>query len=112
MSPKPPIVLPRRPPVRPKPMTIALGALCSTGVIVAADTRIVEENATHDVCKVYATQADSGSYAAAIATNNENAAATLIPKVMDDLRAEDPKKLADVEGIVIKKMEDSGYGLQ
>lgn len=112
MPPRSPHQIPKskRLPVRSNQMTIALGALCAGGVIVAADTRIVTETATHNRCKVYSTAANSGSYAAACATGDENAAATLLPQIMEAVKCEDPKSLVAMEGLIVDRMTQYAYG--
>jgi hypothetical protein len=79
-------------------MTIAMGALCSGGVIVAADTLIVmSDGATSKATKVLVGKSNTCSFAIANATEDGNAANTLIPEIQRELEQDDPGTLLDVE---------------
>ena len=88
-----------------KRMTIAIGMLCEEGLIIAADTQIaMTDGTTREGIKVHQGIADTGIYVTANATDDGNAANTLIPDILTDLQNKDPKSLAQVEMSVRKSM--------
>jgi hypothetical protein len=81
-----------------KRMTIAIGALCSDGLIVAADTLVVmSDGATSIVVKVHTGMSPTSSFVIANATEDGNAANTLIPDIISELEQGDPQSLSDAE---------------
>ncbi len=79
-------------------MTIAIGRLCTEGLIIAADTRVVmSDGATSDAVKVHTDISPTGQFVIANATGDGNAANTLIPDILDELKRDDPQTLGAVE---------------
>jgi hypothetical protein len=98
MVPRPPFSIKPKRLLGGKLMTIAIGALCAEGVIVAADTRIVGTDGSTSVgVKVRSEMSNTGCYAIANATNDGNAANTLVPDILDDLKRGDPQNFYDLE---------------
>ncbi|MGO8719051.1 MAG: hypothetical protein ACLQMO_07510 [Acidobacteriaceae bacterium] len=88
-------------------MTIAIGMLCDEGLIISADTQIgMTDGSTHQGTKVHQAIADTGVYVVANATEDGNAANTLIPDILTDLQNQDPKDFANVERIVRSSMSE------
>ena len=84
-----------RPARKPKRMTIGIGMYCEEGLIVAADTQLaMTDGSTRMGKKVHQAIADSGVYVTANATEDGNAANTLIPDILTDLQNQDPKNFA------------------
>lgn len=82
----------------PMRMTIAIGVLCADGLIVAADTRVVmSDGATSTGVKVHTGMSDTCSFVIANATDDGNAANTLIPDIISELEQGDPQSLPDAE---------------
>src|SRR6516162_9632019 len=82
-------------------MTIALGALCAGGLIIAADTAIIADDGSKTYgLKVHQGMSKTGCYVIASATQDGNAAKTLTIQILDELEEQDPKTLARVEKIV------------
>ncbi|HEX4007728.1 MAG TPA: hypothetical protein VHX60_16255 [Acidobacteriaceae bacterium] len=82
----------------PMRMTIAIGALCSEGLIVAADTRVVmSDGATSVGVKVHTGMSATCSFVIANATEDGNAANTLIPDIIGELEQRDPQSLTEAE---------------
>jgi hypothetical protein len=78
----------------PMRMTIAIGALCSDGLIVAADTRVVmTDGATSVGVKMHTGMSSTCSFVIANATDDGNAANTLIPDIISELEQDDPQSL-------------------
>ena len=74
----------------PMRMTIAIGTLCSDGLIVAADTRVVmSDGATSEGIKVHTGVSAACSFVIANATDDGNAANTLIPDIINELKEEE-----------------------
>jgi 20S proteasome alpha/beta subunit len=97
----------KRPARKPKRMTIAIGMLCDEGLIIAADTQLaMTDGTTREGIKVHQAIADTGVYVTANATEDGNAANTLIPDILTDLQNEDPKDFANVERIVRNSMSE------
>jgi 20S proteasome alpha/beta subunit len=94
-------------PRKPRRMTIAIGMLCHEGLIIAADTRIaMTDGTTREGIKVHQAIADTGIYVTANATEDGNAANTLIPELLIDLQTQDPKNFAQLEKIVKELMSE------
>lgn len=71
---------------------------CEDGLIIAADTQVaLSDNTTRQGIKVSQAIADTGRYVTAIATDDGNAATTLIGDVCADLQNLDPKNFAQLE---------------
>src|ERR1035437_11022378 len=86
-------------------MTIAIGALCQDGLIVAADTRIVcSDGSTYDACKVSEAVTNHGAFVIANSADDGNAATTLVSQIMADFKSIDPKTLMEAEDTVINRM--------
>lgn len=86
-------------------MTIALGAICVGGIIVAADTNVVlEDGSKTQGCKVATALSTTGSYVIANASMDGNAAKTLVAHLVSDLENNELESLRDVEGIVADRM--------
>jgi hypothetical protein len=82
----------------PRRMTIAIGALCADGLIVAADTRVVmSDGATSIGVKVHTGMSNTCSWVIANATEDGNAANTLIPDIFSELEQDDPQSLPQAE---------------
>ncbi len=95
----------KQPPRKSKRMTIAIGMLCDEGLIIAADTQLaMTDGSTREGIKIRQAIADTGIYVTANATEDGNAANTLIPDILTDLQNEDPKNFAQVERIVRTSM--------
>jgi hypothetical protein len=91
-------------------MTIALGALCAGGLIIAADTAIIADDGSKTYgLKVHQGMSKTGCYVIASATQDGNAAKTLTIQILDELEEQDPKTLARVEKIVQEKMTAWAY---
>jgi hypothetical protein len=90
---------------RARSMTIAIGALCQDGLIVAADTRIVcSDGSTYDACKVSEVVTNHGAFVIANSADDGNAATTLVAQIMADFKSIDPKTLMEAEDTVINRM--------
>jgi hypothetical protein len=88
-------------------MTIAIGMLCDEGLIIAADTQLaMTDGSTREGIKVHQAIADTGIYVTANATDDGNAANTLIPDILTDLQNDDPKSFAHVEKTVRASMAE------
>ncbi|HUB00530.1 MAG TPA: hypothetical protein VMA34_19525 [Terracidiphilus sp.] len=86
-------------------MTIGIGMLCDEGLIIAADTQLaMTDGTTREGIKVHQAIADTGVYVTANATDDGNAANTLIPDILTDLQNQDPKNFAQFEKIVRNSM--------
>jgi len=104
ISPKP---LPRRFQVDKKttPMTIGIGMLCAQGAVIAADTRISRpDGSTDSARKVRIEKSANGVFVVAYASDDANAAKTLLDDLMGDLVQSDPSTLREVEGLVRPQM--------
>jgi 20S proteasome alpha/beta subunit len=103
----PDITSAKNPPRKPKRMTIGIGMLCDEGLIIAVDTQIVmTDGSTSEGIKVHQAIADTGVYVIANATEDGNAANTLIPDIITDLQNIDPKSFAHLEKTVRDSMAD------
>lgn len=88
-------------------MTIAIGKFCDEGLLIAADTQaVMSDGTTRDRLKVNQAITDTGAYVTANATEDGNAANTLIPDMLDNLQNKDPKSFAQVEKIVRASMSE------
>jgi hypothetical protein len=86
-------------------MTIALGTLCSSGLIVAADTNVVmSDGSKTQGCKVATAYGRTGSYVIANAAEDGNAANTLVGHILADLKNKQPDSLSAVESIVADRL--------
>jgi 20S proteasome alpha/beta subunit len=86
-------------------MTIAIGAMCDGGLIVAADTRVFcSDGSTATAKKVHTSQTNTGCYVIACSTTDANAANTLIPDLQNSLAKHDPQSLDQVEKVTRESM--------
>jgi hypothetical protein len=91
-------------------MTIALGAICAGGLIVAADTNVVlDDGSRSETMKVDTVLGPTGSYVIANATTDGNAAKTLVNHLKADLKKNDLREpgidpLDVLEGMIADRM--------
>jgi hypothetical protein len=86
-------------------MTIAIGRVCTGGIIIAADTRISwEDGRTSDVKKIRSMKTGCGMYVMAHSSHDANTAESLMVRIEHDLNDNDPRFLMDVEGIIKNAM--------
>jgi 20S proteasome alpha/beta subunit len=88
-------------------MTIALGMLCRGGLIIAADTKSTDSNGavTHEY-KVASFVGKNGSFAIANASNDANAAVTMVGKIRTAMEGTAFKQWADLEEVIAYEMTD------
>jgi len=85
---------------RPR-MTIAIGRLCTNGLIIAADTKICpSDGSTQYARKVHRKRAANGAFVIAYACNDVDAARTLREDLFEVLLRNDPETLRQVEEII------------
>jgi 20S proteasome alpha/beta subunit len=90
-----------------KAMTIALGVLCEGGAIVAADTKVVDTNGmTTQAYKVFHFIGQNASFAIANASNDVNAALTMIRKIQAALQSTAFKTWKEIEEVIAYEMSD------
>ena len=88
-------------------MTIALGLLCEGGVIVAADTQVMDmSGATTQNSKIVHFVSNNGAFAIANASEDAYAAATMISKIKVALEGTAFKSWTDVEDVISYEMSD------
>src|SRR6266581_4059298 len=88
-------------------MTIAVGFLCSDGIIVAADTCIItSDGKKQDGPKIGSAHTSNGSYAIANAADDGNAANTLAVKILKNLETSNHKTASAVEVSVTDLMTE------
>jgi len=88
-------------------MTLALGRICTGGLIIAADTKMTwDDGSTYDAIKVKSEVTDNGVYVIASSSVDGNAADTVVSQLMLDLRRIDPKSLIGVEQTVKAALTD------
>ncbi|MFI5096692.1 MAG: hypothetical protein ACHQT6_01845 [Candidatus Acidiferrales bacterium] len=88
-------------------MTIALGLLCEGGAIIAADTQIVDTNGMiTQGYKVFHFTGRKATFAIANASNDANAAVTMIRKIQAALEGTEFKNWKDVEEVIAYEMSD------
>ena len=88
-------------------MTIAIGRLCTTGLIIATDTRMTwDDGSTYDATKIKSQMTNSGVYVIAHSSEDVNAAETLVSKINLNLGRIDPKSLIGVEDTLRDAMTD------
>lgn len=86
-------------------MTIALGLLCEGGVIIAADTKVVDTNGiTSQSYKIIHFVGKNCAFAIANASNDANAARTMIHKIQIALQGTAFKNWNDVEEVIAYEM--------
>lgn len=86
-------------------MTIALGAMFSGGLIIAADTNVVlSDGSRAETVKVDSVFGRTGSYVIANAASDGNAATTLVRQLVADLKHNELNSLDALEGIVADRM--------
>jgi hypothetical protein len=92
----------RRWPAAERPrMTIAIGMLCTHGLVIAADTLMgMADGSTHTAKKVFWKGSTGGVFAIAYACNDVDAARTLREDLFEELIASDPATLREVEEVV------------
>lgn len=104
MMPKPHAPIKERLPKR-KQMTIAIGVLCTEGIVVAADTKITATDGTTSIGpKVLTSVTEDGNFVIANASNDGNAANTLIPDLFEAIQQQKPLSLIQLEKIVRGEM--------
>lgn len=94
-------------------MTIAVGFLCTEGVIVAADTCIITQDLKKkEGPKVGAAYTANGTYAIANAADDGNAANALAVKILKDLEQNNYENRGNVEAVVANHMSNwwAGFG--
>lgn len=114
IAPEPRVEVFRRWPIRPLPtdvrcrwpatrkprMTIAIGMVCTCGVMIAADTRLcLPDGSTQLARKIHVKQTTSGAFALAYACNDLDAARTLREDLFEELERGDITTLREVEEI-------------
>jgi hypothetical protein len=85
-------------------MTIAMGAYCAGGIVLCADTTIIAGDQKWQGLKMSHVMGKSGSFAIANASQDLNAANTLVRNLMDDLRDTEIKNRHQLESLVTSKM--------
>jgi hypothetical protein len=87
-------------------MTIAIGRLCTTGLIIAADTRMTwDDGSTYDATKIKSQMTNSGVYVIAHSSEDANAADSLVAEILRELSRIDPKSLVEFEEHVKPSMK-------
>lgn len=83
---------------RPKGMTIAIGMLCAGGMIVAADKKeVMTDGSTRQANKVCIFDGKDVAFAIADASDDANAAQSLVRKLFPHLAGSRPKGFAEIE---------------
>lgn len=86
-------------------MTIAIGLLFRNGIIVAADTNeILDDGSKKQAVKVRATSTKRGCFAIAHATNDGNAAKTLVGHLIADIEGNDIESYDYLESLLADRM--------
>lgn len=88
-------------------MTLALGMLCREGVIIAADTKVTDTNgAVTQGCKATPFVGKNETFAIANASNDANAASTMIRKIQSALQSTPFKNWTDMEEVIAYEMTE------
>jgi 20S proteasome alpha/beta subunit len=105
MSPKPEAILQKRQQLKGKPMTIAAGLHCREGVLLFADTNVVlSDGARQQGRKISTDRNQFGYFGVANATEDGNAAQTLVNKIVRDLVKNEPTSYEEVENAIVDRM--------
>lgn len=94
-------------------MTIAVGLLCTNGILMAADTGVVTNDwKRQNSAKVGTAYNRFGAFALANASNDGDAANALSVKILNDLERNNYREFGDVEAVISDHMTywHSAYG--
>jgi len=86
-------------------MTIALGALCVNGLVIAADTNVVmDDGSKSQTMKVETLKKPEGGFVIANAAMDGNAAKTLVSNILADIKGNHITDLAYFESLLTDRM--------
>jgi hypothetical protein len=82
-------------------MTLAIGMICTEGIILAADSRLsYDDDSIQDCVKVTGFQSSSGTYITAHSSEDANAAESLVSNIKLRIEKSDPKAFESLESTV------------